>query len=209
MKKLLLSALFVSLAFGAVQAQSTYGRGHQQAGAHAQRGGRGTGQAASMKGRSNAANQRLYGELNLSPNQQAQADRLNQQLRSNIQALRSNNSLSQEQKKAQMMSLIQRNQYDFRSVLTYQQAQKYDAMVRDMQAQRAGKGQGRQRASGSNVYNNSQSLQSLSSGNLSLASVLGNNLSLSNTISNNFNISDILGSLSLDSILSILSGILI
>jgi hypothetical protein len=228
MKKLVLTFLTFTLAFVAVNAQgrsyshrqdqyegneNSYGQQVERNNAYGQQDDRSSSFGANVN--------RLYDELNLSYNQRANAEQMNQRLRYQMQSLRNDNSLSQDQKRRQMMYFIQRNSSEFRSILNYQQAQQYDAMVSQVR-QRAqqrnanfgnqdnygrnqdGYGYGQQ----NNYSSNSQSMLNLLGSNNSLLSLLGNNLSLGSVLGSNFNLQNMIGSnLNINTILSLLSTI--
>jgi hypothetical protein len=217
MKKLLLSVFAIALTVSAVQAQSTQGRGHhgQSREAHSNKGkayGKQAGQCGN-KGQYASYN-RFYEQLNLTDAQKGKADQLQSQLRNGLQALRSDNSLSQDQKRSQMMALVQRNQQDFRSILTYEQGQQYDQMMRDMQNRTQSRQKGNKNTNTNTSYgtygNSSQSFSSNPSSSYTLANILGGATStgtVGNVAGNNFSISDILGSLNLETILGILGSV--
>lgn len=237
MKKLVLTILTFTLAFGAINAQGR-SQSHRQDQYHRnensykhQRGGnrdyqtREDNDEYETRGsnRSYSSNiNSLYDQLNLSPDQRARAEQINSRLRYDMQSLRSNTSISPDQKRQEMMYLIQRNSSEFRSILNYQQAQQYDYMVSQMR-QRA---QQRNGSYGSDQdrygrtqdpygygqpgdnSNNNQS--NLFGGNASLLNILGGNLSLGSLLGSNFNLGNILGgnsNISLTTLLNLLSSL--
>lgn len=200
MKKLVLSALVLTLATASVNAQWN-GRGNQQK--QERRGNHGKSEQARAGERGmkqGAANMtRFYDELNLTSSQRAQADQLNTQFKSEMQSLRTNNSISQEQKRTQMQSLMQRHQAAFRSILTYDQAQRYDALVAEMRSKGAKRQQGG--SGGQNTYNGSglnftggsaSPLDIQQMNDFSLANLLGS-VNLSSLFSNGFSLNNVLG----------------
>jgi hypothetical protein len=228
MKKLVLTFLTFTLAFVAVNAQgrsyshrqdqyegneNSYGQQVERNNAYGQQDDRSSSFGANVN--------RLYDELNLSYNQRANAEQMNQRLRYQMQSLRNDNSLSQDQKRRQMMYFIPRNSSEFRSILNYQQAQQYDAMVSQVRqrAQQRNANYGNQDNYGrnqdgygygqqNNYSSNSQSMLNLLGSNNSLLSLLGNNLSLGSVLGSNFNLQNMIGSnLNINTILSLLSTI--
>lgn len=67
-------------------------------------------------------------ELNLTADQETKLTSLFQQFRSKAQNIRSNNNLSQEQKKTQVQSLAQQYMTQGKAVLTPEQAKKFEEM---------------------------------------------------------------------------------
>ena len=201
MKKLLLFAFVFALCIGAADAQSN-GRNRQK-----ERVTKHSKQNAHQMNRAGSMN-RFYQELNLSPNQKSQADQLTSELKNDLQYIRRNNSLSQDQKKTQMTGLLQQHHANFRNILTAEQARKFDSMVNDMK-HKANRGTASSRSYENGTTAGGNSLLNLLGGNISLGSIMGSNSPVSGILGNNFSLGDILGGLSLESILSILSGLLI
>ena len=82
----------------------------------------------------------LQRELNLTPDQTAQVKALFEAERTKMDALRSNTSTSQEDRRAQMMAIHQDGDTKLRALLTPEQATKYDAMQARMAQRRDGQG---------------------------------------------------------------------
>ena len=78
----------------------------------------------------------LKKELNLTANQEAKLKGIFEEFRTKAQSLRSNSSLSQEQRKEQMKSLMQQYMSQGKSVLTPEQAKKFDEMKSKRQNRR-------------------------------------------------------------------------
>jgi Spy/CpxP family protein refolding chaperone len=107
MKKIITGALVIALSISAVQAQSTnasHGKGHKKG--H-QKEGR-------MHGPS-------HENLNLTAEQKAKVQSLHEQQRKEMETLRSNRSLSNEQRRTQQMELHQKHRAEFEAILTPEQ----------------------------------------------------------------------------------------
>ncbi len=213
MKKLLLSTLFIALAFGSVMAQNSGNWNRQKDGQHGrQKQGQYNRQSRNgeMNGRSGTMFQKFYDELNLTSDQRARAEQLNTQFKTDMQSLRSNTSLTQEQKRYAMQTLMQRHQANFRSILNYEQTQKYDAMVQQMQSrgakQHGGKSDQRRSTSTFGAANSQSFLSQISNGS-SLNTTSANDVALASLLGNNFSVSDILQAIPLESILALLGGL--
>lgn len=76
----------------------------------------------------------LQHELNLSADQTAQVKALFETERSKMEALRSNSTLSNEDRRSQMMTIHQDEETKLRALLTPDQVTKYDAMQAHMRA---------------------------------------------------------------------------
>ena len=81
-------------------------------------------------------------QLNLTPDQVTQIKAIQADGRSKNMAMRDDTSLSQEDRRAKMMSMRQDEQSKIRGVLTDDQKTKYDAMLKQMQERRGGGGYG-------------------------------------------------------------------
>ena len=81
-------------------------------------------------------------QLNLTPDQVTQIKTIQTDGRTKMTAMRDDTSLSQDDKRAKMMSMRQDEQGKIRGVLTDDQKTKYDAMQKQMQERRGGGGYG-------------------------------------------------------------------
>lgn len=122
MKKIITSALVLALTIGAAQAQSTdKGPGKHQRGGH----------------------EMVMKDLNLTPDQKARLKTIHEEQRKEMEALKSNTSLTDAQKKEQRKALHDKYRSQFESVLTPAQKAEMEKKKGDWQAQgkhREGKG---------------------------------------------------------------------
>jgi Spy/CpxP family protein refolding chaperone len=84
---------------------------------------------------------RMKQELNLTDDQTAQVKAILEDGRTKMEALRSNSSLSQEDRRSQMMSIHEAQQEKIEALLTPDQKTKYQEMQAQMRGRRRG-GQG-------------------------------------------------------------------
>src|SRR4051812_43047303 len=77
--------------------------------------------AAAEHGKHGRGEGRMFAGLNLTPDQQAKVQTIMQSERSQMQALRSNTSLTEEQKKQQVRELRQNNHQQLMAILTPEQ----------------------------------------------------------------------------------------
>jgi Spy/CpxP family protein refolding chaperone len=84
--------------------------------------------------------QMMQRRLDLNDSQTAQVRQIFTESRSQMEAIRGNASLSQEDRRAQMMTLHQGEQARIRAVLTPDQQAKFDAMQARMRERRSGEG---------------------------------------------------------------------
>ena len=81
-------------------------------------------------------------QLNLTPDQVTQVKAIQADGRTKMMATREDTSMSQDDKRAKMMSMHQDEQGKIRAILTDDQKTKYDAMLKQMQEHRGGGGYG-------------------------------------------------------------------
>lgn len=84
----------------------------------------------------------LTKKLNLTPDQVTQVKAIDADTRTQSEAVRSDSSLSQADKRSKMMDIHKASQDKIRAVLTPDQQTKYDAMLTEMQQRRQNGGGG-------------------------------------------------------------------
>jgi Spy/CpxP family protein refolding chaperone len=117
MKKIITGALVLALSIGAAQAQSANadrGKGHKKG--HQKEG--------KMRGHA-------YDKLDLSADQKAKMQSLHEQQRKEMEAIRSNRSLSAEQTRTQRMELHQKYRAQYEAILTPEQRLKAQKMLEE------------------------------------------------------------------------------
>ena len=165
MKQFILTSLVIIILAGSADAQGRRGnnRGQQMKSINQQK----KIQRLQTKGQ-------LYNQLNMSSYQQSQADRINQNFASRLQSLRSNNRLTNQQKKSAIYSMVQQQQSGFRSILSPSQTQQYSSLLSNGTLNQFDLGN-----SGlSSVLGNYSWIADLLGSNLNLGSLLGGNLDL-------------------------------
>jgi hypothetical protein len=185
MKRLLLSFLVLSLAIGSVNAQSH--KNHQKQGQAKKM------DLNKMNERAETMKNQLFNELDLTSSQRTKGDQQFVQLKSDFLALH-NSSGSKNEKKQKAMSLASSHQSQFKSMLTAEQNQKFDALVNNMKNKNLQNGK-RAQGTNQNFQGANNQLLNLAGNTDLLTSLLGSNL-LNSLLSGKINIGTVAGILS-------------